>query len=206
MIGFSPRKKITSLFGNDWKAGLIKSAFLLSCDYSNRLYLSAENLTLYIIKKSLSRGGTMAKKSLKSIVYGIKEVYTNATKDAEVITYGNIEPKLEAALNSGSSGGAELNISYGETEPTDTSKLWIKANEPHSIKFSKDIDGVNSLSVIGALNDSSMSCARVGTKIYLFGGNSSGTQIHMFDTETETLTTLDATFSTPVFNAGCASV
>ena len=47
----------------------------------------------------------MAKKSLKSIVYGIKEVYTNVTKDAEVITYGNIEPKLEAALNSGSSGG-----------------------------------------------------------------------------------------------------
>lgn len=47
----------------------------------------------------------MAKRSLKSIVYGIKEVYTNATKDAEVITYGNIEPKLEAALNSGSDGG-----------------------------------------------------------------------------------------------------
>lgn len=47
----------------------------------------------------------MAKKSLKSIVYGIKEIYTNATEDAEVITYGNIEPKLEAALNSGSSGG-----------------------------------------------------------------------------------------------------
>ena len=47
----------------------------------------------------------MAKRSLKSIVYGIKEVYTNATKDAEVITYGNIEPKLEAAFNIGSSGG-----------------------------------------------------------------------------------------------------
>lgn len=47
----------------------------------------------------------MAKKSLKSIVYGIKEIYTTATKDAEVITYGNIEPKLEAALGSGSSGG-----------------------------------------------------------------------------------------------------
>ena len=105
MIRFSPRNKITPLFGNDWKAGLIESAFLLSCNYSNRLYLSAENLTLYIIKKSLSRGEIMAKRSLKSIVYGIKEIYTNATKDAEVITYGNIEPKLEAALNSGSSGG-----------------------------------------------------------------------------------------------------
>ena len=148
----------------------------------------------------------MAKRSLKSIVYGIKEVYTNATKDAEVITYGNIEPKLEAALNSGSSGGAELNIAYGETEPIDTSKLWIKANEPNSIKFSKDIDGVNSLNVIGALNNYAMSCARVGTKIYLFGGSSSGTQIHMFDTETETLTTLSATFSTSVQSASCASV
>lgn len=47
----------------------------------------------------------MAKRSLKSIVYGIKEIYTNATKDTEVITYGNIEPKLEAALNSSSSNG-----------------------------------------------------------------------------------------------------
>lgn len=47
----------------------------------------------------------MAKRSLKSVVYGIKEVYTNATKDTEVITYGNIEPKLEAALNNDSSGG-----------------------------------------------------------------------------------------------------
>lgn len=149
----------------------------------------------------------MAKRSLKSIVYGIKEIYTTATKDAEVITYGNIEPKLEAALNSGSSGGAELNISYGETEPTDTSKLWIKANEPQSIKFSKDIDGVNSLRAIGALNDYNMCCARVGTKIYIFGGSiSGGTQIRMFDTETETLTTLSATFSTSVTNAGCASV
>lgn len=53
----------------------------------------------------------MAKKSLKSIVYGIKEVYTNATKDAEVITYGNIEPKLEAALNSGSSSGGYDGVS-----------------------------------------------------------------------------------------------
>lgn len=47
----------------------------------------------------------MAKKSLKSIVYGIKEIYTNATKDTDMITYGNIEPKLEAALNNCSDGG-----------------------------------------------------------------------------------------------------
>lgn len=108
---------------------------------------------------------------------------------------------------SDSIGGAELNISYGETEPNDTSKLWIKANEPRSIKFSKDIDGVNSLSAIGALNDYNLCCARVGTKIYIFAGSTSGgTQIRMFDTETETLTTLATTFSTPVFNAGCASV
>lgn len=65
----------------------------------------------------------MAKRSLKSIVYGIKEVYTNATKDAEVITYGNIEPKLEAALNSGGSGGYDgVSVipiqSVAETMPT----------------------------------------------------------------------------------------
>lgn len=150
----------------------------------------------------------MAKKSLKSIVYGIKEVYTTATKDAEVITYGNIEPKLEAALNSGSSGGAELNIAYGETEPTDTSKLWIKANEPNSIKFSKDIDGVNSLRTIGALNDYNMSCARVGTKIYLFGSSSTTTykDIRVFDTETQEITTLATKMPKGSYWLGCASV
>ena len=34
-----------------------------------------------------------------------------------------------------SSGGASLNIAYGETPPEDTSKLWIKANEPNNIKI-----------------------------------------------------------------------
>ena len=47
----------------------------------------------------------MAKRTLKSIVYGIKEIYVNATQDADTITYGNIEPKLDAALNSGGDGG-----------------------------------------------------------------------------------------------------
>lgn len=37
------------------------------------------------------------------------------------------------------SGEAELNIAYGETPPEDTSKLWIKANEPENIKVSNDI-------------------------------------------------------------------
>lgn len=47
----------------------------------------------------------MAKKSIKSIILGIKNIYVNATQDADTITYGNIEPKLDAALNSGGDGG-----------------------------------------------------------------------------------------------------
>ena len=143
--------------------------------------------------------------NLVNLFKDIAQAIRLKTGVSDKINAQDFPQKIREIGNNGNTG-ASLNIAYGNTEPTDTSKLWIKANEPRSIKFSKDIDGVNSLSAIGALNDYDMSCARVGTKIYLFGGNSSGTQIRMFDTETETLTTLSATFSTYVKNAGCASV
>lgn len=41
-----------------------------------------------------------------------------------------------------SGGGATFNIAYGETPPEDTSKLWVKANEPNNIKIGSDIENV----------------------------------------------------------------
>ena len=40
------------------------------------------------------------------------------------------------------SEGVKLNIAYGENPPEDTSKLWIKANEPNNIKIGSDIEKV----------------------------------------------------------------
>ena len=42
------------------------------------------------------------------------------------------------------SEGVKLNIAYGETAPEDTSKLWVKANEPNNIKIGSDIENVES--------------------------------------------------------------
>ena len=36
------------------------------------------------------------------------------------------------------SGGAKLNIAYGDTAPEDTSKLWVKTAEPESVEISPD--------------------------------------------------------------------
>lgn len=133
--------------------------------------------------------------------------------DRAILLDGNLyicldNGQWDMIATAGQGSGAELNISYGEAEPADTSKLWIKASEPQNIKFSKDIDGVNSLSAIGVLNDSSMSCARVGTKIYLFGSSSTTTykDIRVFDTETQEITTLTTKMPKGSYWLGCASV
>lgn len=79
------------------------------------------------------------------------------------------------------SEGVKLNIAYGDTPPEDTSKLWIRANEPDKITFKKEVEGAESVSLLDtylprneySYVESAMGCASVGTKIYLFGGNMS---------------------------------
>ena len=39
------------------------------------------------------------------------------------------------------SGGAKLNIAYGDTAPEDTSKLWVKTEEPDSVEISPELFG-----------------------------------------------------------------
>ena len=55
-----------------------------------------------------------------------------------------------------------------------------------------------------------MSCAAVGTKIYLFGGDKGSSAysntIQEFDTESKTITTLSATLPTATYRMGCAGV
>ena len=114
--------------------------------------------------------------------------------------------------NAPATSGATLNIAYGETAPEDTSKLWVKANEPANVSVGSDIDSVESIAQVGVLptNLYAMGCAAVGNKIYLFGGSFAkydvSNAIRVFNTETKELTTLDVTLPTVLESMGCTAV
>ena len=110
----------------------------------------------------------------------------------------------------GAGSRSNLNIHYGDTAPTDTSKLWIKSTEPESIEFIQDPEQTQELNILDTTLQttvSSISAAAVGTKIYLFGGHSPmGNIIQEFDTETKTITTLSATLPIVTTLIGAAAV
>ena len=110
------------------------------------------------------------------------------------------------------SKGVKLNIAYGETAPEDTSKLWIKANEPNNIKLCGDNVGVESVTKVMSsfpIAYTSMCCASVGTNIYFFGGitsNNAVNTIYMLDTTTQIITKLGTTLPSTRAGMCCASV
>lgn len=93
------------------------------------------------------------------------------------------------------SGGEELNIHYGDTEPSDTSKLWVKCDKPNKVTLSPNIQTEGTLKRgLASLPYSSVGgVASVGTKIYTFGGIGYANAIYEFDTETNAFTKLDTT-------------
>ena len=108
-------------------------------------------------------------------------------------------------------GGASLNIAYGDTEPTDTSKLWVKADEPSKVSVGVMEGGAETLNLnVGALpiGAHSIGCASVGTKIYLFGGYGGSylDTINVFDTETNETNTLSTTLSSKIANICAVAV
>ena len=92
-------------------------------------------------------------------------------------------------------GGITFNIAYGETAPEDTSKLWIKANEPENVSVGSDIEGVESIGYMDVTLPESLSdisCAKVGNNVYIFGDSSA---IYKFNMETNEFTKLTATYT-----------
>ena len=115
--------------------------------------------------------------------------------------------------NAPATSGATFNIAYGETAPEDTSKLWVKANEPANVSVGSDVEVTEKIRTSNAhipTSSSRMGCAAVGTKIYLFGGcdsiDSYLNTINIFDTINETISTLSATLPTACENISCAAV
>ena len=129
--------------------------------------------------------------------------------DGEVIIEG------EPESSGGGGGSAEFNIAYGDTPPEDTTKLWVKANEPEAVSITSSIvtaseELENSVGTLPSTAKKNMSAAAVGTKIYVFGGygsNGGGSNaIHLFDTENNTRSTLSAVLPKNLLDVGAAAV
>ena len=100
---------------------------------------------------------------------------------------------FKVASGGGSGGSAEFNIAYGDTAPTDTSKLWVKASEPAAVSVTSAIVTASEELEFDIAHlptaASGIAPAVVGTKVYLFGG-AGGNTINVFDTESKTIETL----------------
>ena len=129
----------------------------------------------------------------------------NIKKDVNI---GGVTGTLE------SSGGGELNIAYGDTAPEDTSKLWIKSEEPSNISFpvvwkpEQIVDGLIDIGKVLPKAAYDIGTAAVGTKIYLFGGNGSSMSdtIQVFDTTNNTIQTLSTKLPTTTYGIDTAVV
>ena len=134
---------------------------------------------------------------------------------------GKSDANLTDAVNTllegygqGGGGGVEFNIAYGDTEPTDTSKLWVKASEPEAVQVTTRSVSTDEHfeSVAKTLPTAaySIAAAAVGKKVYLFGGiygtyNYLNT-INVLDTESNTITTLSTKLPTAAYGIAAAAV
>ena len=132
----------------------------------------------------------------------------NIKKDVNI---GGVTGTLESG-----GGGSELNIAYGNTAPEDTSKLWIKSEEPSNISFpvlwnpEQIVEGISNTGTTLPRAAGYIGTAAVGTKIYLFGeyGNNYTYQntIQVFDTTNNTIQTLSTTLPQAMSSMGTAAV
>ena len=136
-----------------------------------------------------------------------------------VVIGGEATPSAYDIMNSISQirtieDGAILNIAYGETAPEDTSKLWIKANEPENIIFSRSVEGSNEISEIGNMPDNAyyVGCVPIGEKVYIMGGTNGSNNVRYityYDTQTGTITvsaTVTVGYSYGGYGSACGAV
>ena len=130
----------------------------------------------------------------------------NIKKDVNI---GGVTGTLE------SGGGGELNIHYGDTAPEDTSKLWIKSEEPSNISFpvvwkpEQIVERVTNTGVMLPTVTNAIAAAAIDTKIYLFGGRDTNGRlntIQLFDTTNNTIQTLSTTLPTATSAIAAAAV
>lgn len=112
-------------------------------------------------------------------------------------------------------GGVKLNIDYGATPPSDTTKLWVPlATKPSAVECSPVLKyGRNYIANVDASIPSNQKngpfVSSVGTKLYILGGNSSGDagkSVCVYDTETNEFTQLGAKLVAIQMYGACVSI
>lgn len=105
--------------------------------------------------------------------------------------------EMAEAISQMETGGAKFNIAYGDTEPEDTSMLWVKTATPAAVRIKSRVEAASEeLEIlIGTVPVAAQSvrAVAIGTKLYLFGGSIGSEElnvIHIYDTETGVLSTL----------------
>ena len=129
---------------------------------------------------------------------GFSEVVVNVPAVGFYTTEENESGGLTYRFSAEKSDVVEFNIAYGDTEPTDTSKLWVKTTKPTAVKVSKDIEKVPSDDCTAVVVESIQKpkysgSAQIGTKIYMFSGYYNynyTTSVFSYDIENQTLAEL----------------
>ena len=146
---------------------------------------------------------------LKTLMEDIARAIRLKTGVSDKINAQDFPQKIREIGNNGNTS-VSLNIAYGDTEPDDTSKLWIKADEPESIVFGSNFEGIENIETVSNIPDACyyMSCARVEDKVYLFGGYNGSylDTINVFDIKTRTIVTLNTTLPVACRSMGCISI
>ena len=140
--------------------------------------------------------------------------------DIKSFVIGYKKGKASVPTGGGSGGGVELNIAYGDTAPEDTSKLWVKTDEPSAVIISKELEfgeggaGENAeVSTLATKTPTVLYNTAVGSfgnKIYLAGGQHSYQEtvkdILVFNAADESITTISTKLPYILNSAGSAVV
>lgn len=131
-------------------------------------------------------------------------------KGASITDETPLSEYAPAIENIQSGGGAQLNIAFGENPPEDTTKLWVKSEEKNDVTVTQSSEWIFHRVSDTKLPEASdaFPSVTVGSKIYMFGGTSSTliNTIRVFDTKTETITTLSSKLPSAVMSPAVALV
>lgn len=117
--------------------------------------------------------------------------------------------------NGGGGGGAELNLAYGLTPPSDTSKIWIRTSAtPISVEINDEPTWSNDLTITSIADDlenySEVEMVRAGEYVYFIGGydntNSTTTsKIKRYNTHTGEFEDMNITLPYGLKNHRCVA-
>lgn len=136
----------------------------------------------------------------KVIISAFNSEGTLTTYDDKIVNLGSVTTNYQHCANACAKVGSYV-YSFGGFRYSNATN-GVRSNFILKI----EAKSVTQLNATLPSSDAYLSCAAVGTKIYLFGGENTSATIYCFDTTTETITTLSTKLSMASQYMGCASV